>query len=399
MYDFTIVGGGIVGLATAYRLLQERPGARLVLIEKEDALARHQSGHNSGVIHAGVYYAPGSLKAKLSKAGVQRTITFCQEYDVPYLQCGKLIVATGAEEVERLGALEERVRANGVAYRRIEAAELKELEPNVTGRAALLSPSTGIVDYLLVCERMAQAVIGMGGDIRLGARLTGLRETRDEIVAETTAGPITSRQLIACAGLQSDRVARLAGLRLDFRIVPFRGEYYRVAGRLGRIAQHLIYPVPDPMLPFLGVHLTRMIGGYYTVGPNAVLSMGRETYDANRPVPADMAEMASFPGFWKLMARYAAAGLHELQGSLSRRVYLERCRRYCPALTLADLEPHRSGIRAQNVSEDGRLVEDFVIKETARSLHVCNAPSPAATSALPIADEIAGRALRKNAES
>lgn len=396
MYDFAIIGGGIVGLATAYRLLQEQPGIKLVLVEKERSLAQHQSGHNSGVIHAGVYYAPGSLKARLSKAGVARTIAFCQEHDVPYEQCGKLIVATDAQEVERMNALEERVKANGVDYRRVGKAELKELEPNVTGEAALLSPTTGIADYPKMCERLADAIRGAGGEIKLGAMVTGIRERTDEITVETDAGAYSARMLIACAGLQADRVARLAGLSLDFRIIPFRGEYYRISDRLGPLVSRLIYPVPDPNLPFLGVHLTRMIGGFLTVGPNAVLSMGRETYDANVPVPGDMADMASFPGFWKLMARYAKAGAYELQGSLSKRVYLDRCRRYCPALTLDDLLPYRAGIRAQNVSADGKLIDDFLIKETARSLHVCNAPSPAATSALPIADEIVAQALAKN---
>lgn len=397
MYDFAIIGGGIVGLATAWRLLDARPGARLVLLEKESGLARHQSGHNSGVIHAGVYYAPGSLKARLSKAGVARTIAFCQANDVPYLQCGKLIVATDASEVAGLDALEERVRANGVPYRRIGAEELRELEPNVAGIAALLSPSTGIVDYTLICSRLASDIAARGGEIRTGARVTAIRERAGEIVAETTAGAFPARLLVACAGLQSDRVAQLAGLAIDFRIIPFRGEYYRVADRLGPLVKHLIYPVPDPSLPFLGVHLTRMIGGYLTVGPNAVLSMGRETYDANLPVAGDVAEMFAFPGFWKLTARYARAGLHELKGTLSKRVYLERCRRYCPALTLDDLEPYRAGIRAQAVSVDGRLIDDFLILQTARSLHVCNAPSPAATAALPIADEIVAQILRKTA--
>ncbi len=396
-YDFAIIGGGIIGLATAYRLLQERPGAKLVLVEKETALARHQSGHNSGVIHAGVYYAPGSLKARLCKAGAERTVAFCQEHDVPYLRCGKLIVATDATELERLDGLEERVKANGVEYRRVSGAELKELEPNVTGVAGLLSPKTGIADYPLMCERLGDAIKAAGGEIRLGARVTAIRERPGEITIETEAGAFTARMLIACAGLQADRVATLAGLAPDFRIVPFRGEYYRISDRLGELVSRLIYPVPDPALPFLGVHLTRMIGGHLTVGPNAVLSMGRENYDANTPVPGDMAEMASFPGFWKLMARYAAAGLYELRGSLSRSVYLKRCQRYCPALRLDDLQPYRAGIRAQNVSADGKLIDDFLIKETARSLHVCNAPSPAATSALPIADEIVAQALKKNA--
>ncbi|MDH3581194.1 MAG: L-2-hydroxyglutarate oxidase [Hyphomicrobiales bacterium] len=395
MYDFAIIGGGILGLATAYRLLEERPATRLVVLEKETTLATHQSGHSSGVIHAGVYYQPGSLKARLCKAGVARTIAFCEANDVPFEQCGKLIVATDAAEVARLDALEERVKLNELDYTRLAGDALGEIEPNITGSAGLLVPSTGIVDYRVVAARFADHIRQRGGEIRLGALATGIRETDSEITIETEAGAATARTAIVCAGLQSDRMARLGGLDVDYRTIPFRGEYYRIAARRGELVKHLIYPVPDPVLPFLGIHLTRMIGGYLTVGPNAVLSLGRENYRANMPVPRDMADMASFPGFYKLMARYAAAGLHEIQGSISKRVYLERCRKYCPSLTMGDLEPYRTGIRAQNVTEDGTLIDDFLFKESARSLHVCNAPSPAATSCLPIADEIVSRALRK----
>lgn len=395
MYDFAIIGGGILGLATAYRLLEERPATRLVVLEKEARLATHQSGHSSGVIHAGVYYQPGSLKARLCKAGVARTIAFCEANDVPFEQCGKLIVATDAAEVARLDALEERVQLNELDYTRLAGDALGEIEPNITGSAGLLVPSTGIVDYRVVAARFADHIRAGGGEIRLGAPATGIRETDSEITIETQAGAATARTAIVCAGLQSDRMARLGGLDVDYRTIPFRGEYYRIAARRGELVKHLIYPVPDPGLPFLGIHLTRMIGGYLTVGPNAVLSLGRENYRANFPVPRDMADMASFPGFYKLMARYAAAGLHEIQGSISKRVYLERCRKYCPSLTMGDLEPYRTGIRAQNVTEDGTLIDDFLFKESPRSLHVCNAPSPAATSCLPIADEIVSRALRK----
>jgi L-2-hydroxyglutarate oxidase len=395
MYDFVIIGGGILGLATAYRLLQERPGTRLVLIEKEQRLAHHQTGHNSGVIHAGVYYTPGSLKAKLCKQGAERTMRFCEEHGIRYERCGKLIVATDAEETGRLRALEERVIANALDYKNISAGQLREIEPNVAGEAALLVHATGIVNYTDICNRMADIIRGSGGEIRLGEALTGIRESNSEIVAETDKGEITARTAIVCAGLQSDRLAMMAGLDIDFRVLPFRGEYYRVAAARGELVKHLIYPVPNPSLPFLGVHLTRIIDGSFTVGPNAMLSLGRETYSGNYPVPGDMADMMSFPGFYKLMASFAAAGLYEMRGSLSKRVYLERCRKYCPSLELGDLEPMEAGIRAQTVSSDGKLVDDFLFLETSRSLHVCNAPSPAATSALPIADEIISRALRK----
>jgi len=395
MYDFTIIGGGILGLATAYRLLQERPGASLVLIEKEQRLAHHQTGHNSGVIHAGVYYTPGSLKAKLCKEGAERTILFCEEQGIKYERCGKLIVATDDEESARLKGLEERAIANGLDYENLSAEALAEIEPNVAGTAAMLIPATGIVNYTDICVAMADVIVKNGGEIRLGEAVTGVAESDAEIVVETNKGEVIARTLIVCAGLQGDRMAMMAGIDIDFRVLPFRGEYYQVAASRGELVKHLIYPVPDPSLPFLGVHLTRIIDGSLTVGPNAMLSLGRETYSGNYPVPGDMADMMSFPGFYKLMARFATAGLYEMRGSLSKRVYLERCRKYCPSLQLEDLQPMEAGIRAQSVSSDGALMDDFLFLETSRSLHMCNAPSPAATSALPIADEIVSRALRK----
>lgn len=396
MYDYVIIGGGILGLATGYRLLQERPGSKLVLVDKEREIARHQTGHNSGVIHAGVYYTPGSVKAKLCKEGAERTVRFCEEQGIPYERCGKLIVATDAQEVERLKGLEERVIANGLDYDKVPEGQLRELEPNVAGVEALLVHATGIVDYSEICARMADEIRRMGGEIQLGAEVLEIDEGDAEITVETTLGDYTSRTLIVCAGLQGDRLAMMSGLDIDFRVLPFRGEYYRIAKSRGDLVKHLIYPVPDPSLPFLGVHLTRHMGDYLSVGPNAMLSLGRETYKANIPVPKDMAEMMAFPGFYKLMARFAAAGLYELRGSLSKRVYLERCQKYCPSLEMDDLEPMEPGIRAQTVSADGKLVDDFLFLETSRSLHVCNAPSPAATSALPIADEIVTRAMRKS---
>ncbi len=395
MYDFTIIGGGILGLATADRLLQERPGASLVLIEKEQRLAHHQTGHNSGVIHAGVYYTPGSLNAKLCKEGAERTILFCEEQGIKYERCGKLIVATDDEESARLKGLEERAIANGLDYENLSAGRLAEIEPNVAGTAAMLIPATGIVNYTDICTSMAGVIAKGGGEIRLGEAVTGIIESDAEIVVETNKDEITARTLIVCAGLQGDRMAMMAGIDIDFRVLPFRGEYYQVAASRGELVKHLIYPVPDPSLPFLGVHLTRIIDGSLTVGPNAMLSLGRETYSGNYPVPGDMADMMSFPGFYKLMARFATAGLYEMRGSLSKRVYLERCRKYCPSLQLEDLQPMEAGIRAQSVSSDGALMDDFLFLETSRSLHMCNAPSPAATSALPIADEIVSRALRK----
>jgi len=395
MYDFVIVGGGILGLATGYRLLQERPSSRVVLVDKEREIARHQTGHNSGVIHAGVYYTPGSLKAKLCKEGAERTVRFCEDQGIAYERCGKLIVATDAEEAARMKALEERVIANGLSYEMIPQERLREIEPNIAGVEAMLVRATGIVNYKHICEKMADEIRAAGGEIQLGAEVLDIAEGDSEITIETSLGDYTARTAIVCAGLQGDRMAMKAGLDIDFRVLPFRGEYYKVAESRGELVKHLIYPVPDPSLPFLGVHLTRHMGNYLSVGPNAMLSLGRETYRSNLPVAKDMADMMSFPGFYKLMARFAAAGIYELRGSLSKQVYLERCQKYCPSLALDDLEPMEPGIRAQTVSAEGKLVDDFLFLETSRSLHCCNAPSPAATSALPIADEIVSRALRK----
>ena len=395
IYDAIIVGAGIVGLATAYHLHGARPGIRLLVIEKEDGPGQHQTGHNSGVIHAGVYYAPGSLKARLCTAGSARTRAFCAENGVAYDSCGKLIVATEPDELPRLEALMTRATANGLDLRMLDAAEMAEIEPKVAGLRAILSPDSGIVDYGEICRALKARLWAEGVDFRFGTKVTGLVEAAGEIRVETAGGDIAARVAIACAGLAADRIAALSGLADDFRVVPFRGEYFRLSPRAGDLVQRLIYPVPDPSLPFLGVHLTKMIGGYTTVGPNAVFSFGRETYDGNRFVARDAFDSLSFPGFWKLMARSLRPGLHELKGSLSRRAYLERCRRYCPELTLDDLEPHAPGIRAQAVGRDGKMIEDFLVRETPRTVHVCNAPSPAATSAFPIGEEIGAKVLAK----
>lgn len=391
IHDHCVVGGGIVGLATALRLLEARPGSGVVLLEKEDRLGAHQTGHNSGVIHAGLYYPPGSLKAELCRKGAEATKAFCAEHAIPFETCGKLVVATTPREVARMDALLERSRANGVAVRRIDGDELLRIEPNVTGLAALLVPSTGIVDYAAVCRAMGAQIARLGGEIRLRTRVTAIAETAGAVEVATEGGSLRARRLVACAGLQSDRLAALAGLAVDHRIVPFRGEYYRLASRHDAVVRHLIYPVPDPDLPFLGIHLTRMIDGSVTVGPNAVVGLAREGYARLSVNLRDAAEIAAFPGFWRTLARYPGSSASELRNSLSKRAYLDACRKYCPALELSDLLPHPAGIRAQAVRRDGTLVHDFVFAQTERMLHVCNAPSPAATSALPIADAILAR--------
>jgi L-2-hydroxyglutarate oxidase len=393
IYDHCVVGGGIVGLATAMALLERRPGSSLVLLEKETGLARHQTGHNSGVIHAGIYYAPGSLKADLCRRGAQATKSFCAQHGIPFETCGKLLVATNAVEHQRMGALLERAHQNRIEVESVDAAELKRLEPNVVGTGGLLVKQTGIVDYKLVCQKMGEVVRAAGGQIELGVKTDATRETSETVEIGSGDRRWSAKRLIACAGLQSDRVARMAGLKIEHQIVPFRGEYYRLPAAKNGIVQRLIYPIPDPDLPFLGVHLTRMIDGGVTVGPNAVLGFSREGYPKFSFNMHDVAEYSSFPGFWKTIGNNLKSGIVEMRNSLWKQGYLEQCRKYCPSLTLADLLPEPAGIRAQAVLRDGALVHDFLFVETDRMLHVCNAPSPAATSAIPIGEMIAEKCL------
>lgn len=389
--EYVVIGGGIVGLSTALNLLQRRPGASVVVLEKEPALAAHQTGHNSGVIHAGIYYAPGSLKARLCRAGEKATKEFCQAHGIPFQTIGKLVVATTDLEVRRLRDLRERAGENGIDVEPVSGPRLREMEPHVTGLEALFVRSTGIVDYREVSRAMAEEIRLAGGEVRTGIEVTGIREDDAEVHVLTGHGVITARHLVACAGLQADRIARLGGLDTDFRIVPFRGEYYELPPSRAGLVNHLIYPVPDPDLPFLGVHLSPTIDGRITVGPNAVLGLSREGYRKTRVSVRDVADYTRFPGMWKVARANVRTGAVEVKNSLSRRGYLNECRRYCPDLTVDDLLPHEAGIRAQAVMRDGSLVHDFLLRESTRQLHVANAPSPAATSALPIGDMIAER--------
>ena len=388
-YDYCVVGGGIVGLATAMALLQRNPGASLVLLEKESALATHQTGHNSGVIHSGIYYAPGSLKADLCKRGERATKTFCTEHAIPFVTCGKTLVATNALELERMEALVARARENGIEVERLDEAALRRREPNVTGLGALFVPATAIVDYRVVCAAMARVIQAASGEIALGAPVRAMREHARGVTVHAGARRIEAGRLVACAGLQSDRLARLAGLPVTHQIVPFRGEYYRLPAEKNGIIASLIYPIPDPDLPFLGIHLTRMIDGGVTVGPNAVLGFSREGYPKLAINVRDVAQYLFFPGLWKVLARYRRSVRAELTGSLLKSAYLRECRKYCPSLSVADLLPFSAGIRAQAVTRDGLLVHDFLFLQSERMLHVCNAPSPAATSAIPIGVRIA----------
>ena len=410
--DFAVVGGGIVGLATALTLTRRRPGASVVVLEKEPDVGTHQSGHNSGVIHAGIYYEPGSLKARLCTAGASWTRAFCDDERIPYRNTGKLIVATESAELGRLDALHERALVNGLDVERIDAGELRRREPNVRGVGAVFLSSTGIVDYRAVCRAMAARIEAAGGRIRLRTRVVGIHESLSEVGLDVTDDPggpprprhgadhgageterLYARQVVVCGGLQADRLARLAGLRPDFAIVPFRGEYYRLPPHRRDLVSTLIYPVPDPALPFLGVHLTLLMDGGLTVGPNAVLGLAREGYPKGSVRVADVGEILRFPGFWPLARAHLRTGVLEQWNSLSKRGYLGLVRRYCPSLTVADLLPEPAGIRAQAVHRDGTLIHDFLIRRTDRMVHVCNAPSPAATSAMPIADLVVRRVL------
>lgn len=384
IYDYIIIGGGIVGVSTAWQLQQRYPDKKVLLLEKECEFATHQTGHNSGVIHAGVYYEPGSLKAKFCRAGVDATINFCQQHDIPFNQCGKLLVATNALEVQRMEALYQRCQKNNIEVELLDKQQLKIEEPNITGLGAILVRSTGIVDYQLITIKMAQEFQSLGGECRLNTKVTQLKETAEEIRVTTNAGEFSSRYLITCSGLMADRVVKMLDINVDFQIVPFRGEYYQLPANKNAIVNHLIYPIPDPTLPFLGVHLTRMIDGSVTVGPNAVLGFKREGYGKININLRDIKEMMLFAGFWKVLWNNLSSGITEFKNSLFKNGYLTLVRKYCPSIELSDLKAYPAGIRAQAVMNDGSLVHDFLFANSERTINVCNAPSPAATSAIPI---------------
>ncbi|HSL61463.1 MAG TPA: L-2-hydroxyglutarate oxidase [Desulfotignum sp.] len=391
-YDMAVIGGGIVGVSTARALQEKFKHARILLVEKETRFAAHQTGHNSGVIHAGVYYAPGSLKADFCRQGSAATLDFCREHGLPFRQCGKLLVATTPLEHDRMQALAERCAQNRSKTEQIDRKQLNTMEPHIRGLGALWVPSTGICDFTAITRKMAALFQAGGGDVRLGHPVSSLVETRDRVIVHTRSESFSTGYLLVCAGLMADRLAKMMHIDIDFAIIPFRGEYYRLPGHRSRLVSRLIYPVPDPDLPFLGVHLTPMIDGSITVGPNAVLGFKREGYGRLNLSVTDMADMVRFKGFWKVAARHLDSGIKEKIDSVWKKGYLRRIQKYCPALTLNDLLPCPAGIRAQAVMADGSLVHDFLFARTPRSLHVCNAPSPAATSAIPI-----GRYLRDQA--
>lgn len=395
-YDLCIIGGGIVGLASALKFTDAYPNVDLVVLEKESWPGLHQTGHNSGVIHSGIYYAPGSLKAELCRKGVAETEDFCREHKIATIKCGKLLVATNNDELGRMDRLFERAKENNVEAERIDAEELYRREPYIRGVGAIFVPSTGIVDYKQICNAMAAELKKRGAQIVYRSQVTGIQEnSTGVIVTDSEDRQWHSKYLAVCAGLQSDRLARLAGLKTKYQIVPFRGEYYRLPAAKNAIVKSLIYPVPDPALPFLGIHLTRMIDGGVTVGPNAVLGWAREGYPKFSFSLQDTSQFLRFPGFWRVVGANLKSGLAEMRNSLSKKRYLAECQKYCPSLEIDDLQPEEAGIRAQAVLNDGTLVHDFLFEETDRMLHVCNAPSPAATSALPIGEMIADRITNK----
>jgi L-2-hydroxyglutarate oxidase len=390
--DIVIVGGGIVGMATAHALVSAPnvlPRYRVLVVEAEERLGAHQTGHNSGVIHSGIYYRPGSLKAQTCAAGRERLYRFCADNGIPHERCGKLIVAVAEDECAKLEELARRGEQNGLqGIRRLKSSEIRDYEPFVKALAGLWIPQTGIVDYRRVLETLAQRVRSVGAEVRLGARMIGLRKDRTQLVVETTQGEIRAGGLINCAGLQSDRIARMCGVNPDVRIVPFRGQYYHIRAEKAHIIRHLVYPVPDPRFPFLGVHFTRTVTGEREAGPNAVLAFKREGYTRASFSWRDTWETFTWPGALRLFSKHWKMGLAEFQRSYSKRAFLRALQRMAPSLELDDLTPGNAGVRAQAVARDGTLVDDFKIERAERMIHVLNAPSPAATASLEIGAQI-----------
>jgi (S)-2-hydroxyglutarate dehydrogenase len=399
-YDAVIVGGGIVGLATTRRLQEQRPGLRLLLVEKESRLAAHQTGNNSGVLHSGLYYQPGSEKAKLSVSGLQQMLAFCREHGVAHEQCGKIVVATDESELPRLENLRQRGNANGLqGLRRLTPEQIREIEPHAAGIAALYVPQEGIVDYPAVCEKLGELIRQDGGEIRLNTRAGKLVPTADGWTVETGAGEFNARFVVTCGGLHADRLVRAAGQKPSAQIIPFRGEYYKIKKERQHLVRNLIYPVPDPQFPFLGVHFTRLIHGGIEAGPNAVLAFAREGYRWSNIHPRDLAESLCFPGLWKFLVKYPGRCGYEIRRSFSRGAFCRSLQKLVPEIRPDDLERGGAGVRAQAMTADGRLVEDFHFAEAPGMLHVINAPSPAATAALAIGRRIAEIALTRLRQS
>ena len=394
-FDVAIVGAGIVGLATAMALTERRPDLGVVILEKEDRVAAHQTGNNSGVIHAGLYYKPGSLKARMAVEGARRMVEFCQEHDLAYQLCGKVVVAVSEEEVPRLDELYRRGAANGVpGLERISGEQIRDYEPEAAGVAAIWSPNTGIVDYVAVTKKYAEIVGQRGGELRLNTEVIGVQEEGDGLVVETTQGDLAAGTLINCGGLQSDLIARMTGNTQGLRIVPFRGEYYELVPERSDMVRGLIYPVPDPRFPFLGVHFTKKLDGSVEAGPNAVLAFAREGYRKADIDPVYLAKLLAFRGFWMMATRYWKTGLAEMYRSVSKPAFVRALQTLAPAVGHDDVRRGGAGVRAQAMEPNGDLADDFRFVEGPRTVHVLNAPSPAATASLVIGEAIAERALQ-----
>jgi L-2-hydroxyglutarate oxidase len=390
-YDLAVVGGGIVGLATAYQFIHRFPGRRVAVLEKESHVAAHQTGHNSGVLHSGIYYKPGTMKAVTCRAGKKAMEAFCVNEGIAHEICGKIIVAVSDADLPALERIHERGKANGVVCEMIDRDRLADLEPFAAGVKAIHVPEAGIVNYRQVCERLAEKVVQAGGSVLFNARVTAEHQRADEVTAVTTVGDITARLLVNCAGLQSDRVAKLAGEGPGAKVVPFRGEYYALKPNAHRLCRNLIYPTPDPAFPFLGVHFTRMIDGSVECGPNAVLAFGREAYRFRQFNARDLFETLTYRGFLRMARRHWRMGFGEMWRSLSKSAFVRALQRLVPSITADNLEPAPAGIRAQMVAPDGGLVDDFLILAEGRIVSICNAPSPAATASLKIGETIVDR--------
>ena len=392
--DLAVIGGGIVGCATALAISSRNPNLKIALLEKEASLASHQTGHNSGVIHAGLYYKPGSMKAETCASGREALYRFCNVHDIPHQRCGKVVVAVDDTELPALEELERRGQANGLeGLQRLSVSQLQEHEPHVRGVAGLFVPQTGIVDYVRVTQKLAELFQSRGGLVHLNSPVSKIQKKQDGYLIHSGHKTFEARNLVNCAGLHADQIARLAGLRPKLRIIPFRGEYYEFKPERSKLVNHLIYPVPDPLMPFLGVHFTRMIDGTVEAGPNAVLAWRREGYRRSDISLPDLAEIFAFGGFWKLSARFWKTGIEEYRRSFSKKQFVKSLQRLIPEVRESDLVPGGSGVRAQAVDSEGRMVDDFCILTEGRMVHVLNAPSPAATASLSIAEHIADKVM------
>jgi len=394
-YDVIIVGGGIIGCATALEIKKRDSHLKVLLLEKEPQLAQHQTGHNSGVIHAGVYYPPGSLKAKFCREGCQATKDFCTEHHIPFKVPGKLIVATNAQEIEWMNTLEKRCQQNQLHVRRLTGEEAQKAQPGLKAEAALFVEESGIVNWVQVCNKYAELAEQAGVSIHCGEAVTRINEKQDSVSVTTTKQKYQAAHLITCAGLHSDKMVALSGQKPEVRIIPFRGEYYRLSSKYDNYFNHLIYPVPYPNMPFLGIHVTPQIAGYNTVGPNAILALAREGYCWRSINLKEVLSLISYPALWKMLLQYKRAIYQELRNSISKNSYAKQLQTYFPDIAASELSAYPAGVRAQAVDANGNLVGDFVFQETKRTLHTCNAPSPAATSSIPISRHIANKFFEK----